>query len=130
MSSRPPTLLLAAIGNERDGYRQVRWEAGVLAWRDGAESERLVPDEQAWRLFRRAVEMNDVWEWRERYDRGGVEYGTYWVLELEVPGRKLSCTGVNDFPPGPRGSSEPTREFHRVCTALGRLAGSRPFGVP
>ena len=126
-SSRPPTLLLAAIGNERDGYRQVRWEGGELDWRFGDESERLVPDQQAWRLFWRAVEQNDVWEWRERYERSGID-GTYWVLELEVPGRRLSSSGVNAYPPGPRGSAQPTREFNRFCAAVSRLAGGRAFG--
>ena len=135
-AARPPRLFLAAIGDEHDGYYQVRWEGGELTWSFRDETERLRPDDHAWRLFWRAVEMNGVWDWRERYERAVADDGTsrsrpharYWLLELEVPGRKLSSSGANAYPPGPRGSAEPTREFNRFCAAVSRLAGGRRFG--
>ena len=74
--------------------------------------------EDQWREFRKALDMANVWKWKDYYDSDILD-GTQWNLRVEYKDAFLQSGGSNSFPP--------KQEFELFRTAVADLLGGRDF---
>lgn len=84
-----------------------RLKEGEIRYRGSDEFARLVnqripaSDEQI-AAFNDALELLDVWSWRDNYDPGDVGFatsdGSAWSFAASIESRECKCGGANGYP--------------------------------
>jgi hypothetical protein len=99
----------------------------VYTTRFGAEIEtkRITPPPERWAAFRKALDKDKVWRWKESYQTN-MKDSTRWLVKIEYADRSLASSGLGAFPARSSDKALPRYSFTRYRLALQNLLGE-PF---
>ncbi|MBV9188978.1 MAG: pilus assembly protein PilP [Betaproteobacteria bacterium] len=99
----------------------------VYTTRFGAEVEtkRITPPPERWEAFRKALDRDKVWRWKESYQTS-MKDSTRWLVKIEYADRSLTSSGLGAFPVRSADKALPRYSFTRYRLALQELLGE-PF---
>ena len=109
-------------------YRALRHEMVAAKLKEVETKKQIMPTEEQWRQFAKALDEAQVGRWRGSYPApAGLADGTQWSVALEWAGWSVRSSGSNNFPGKPLPERQWGDQFDKYVAGVKALLDGEEF---